>query len=395
MSEEVVEAPNKGKERRKNRIRFEWLDQFRGIVIVLFIVQTFAYMFSDIIALPPMVNHGYKYINFGDGVPKIITLIDLGQSIFIFLVGFMQAFTVMKRFQKTDSRWKVLGHVAFRALLVWVLAFLHWLIAEILDDSPGINFSGWKGFVYTGTLAVIALSGLIAGIVALIFKNGDVRFWLGFGLMICTTVLWYLIENQYWLPNPPYAIVGGEIVYASFERLPDILSSLGHVEVAIIGGAIAGWVLNADGTINDENWKKRVLPLAFGFMTLSFVSWFIQWADHHKANMSLTTMTIGFSAFMIFAFYKMQKVNFRIPILSPLGKNMLLVFLLSMVINEVVYADMVLKNFDLIGMGGWYGPILDLILAGVVPIMLMWAIVYPLHKYNIIIKISWPIRSKN
>ena len=54
MSENVI---NEEEPKRKNRIRFEWLDQFRGIVIVLFIVQTFAYAFSSDIILPPMVNH--------------------------------------------------------------------------------------------------------------------------------------------------------------------------------------------------------------------------------------------------------------------------------------------------------------------------------------------------
>ncbi|MHA1112618.1 MAG: hypothetical protein ACTSRE_16105 [Promethearchaeota archaeon] len=371
------ESPKKGKERRKNRIRFEWLDQFRGIVIVLFIVQTFAYEFSNDPSsgiapiLPPMVNHGYNFESFS-GMPNLITLIDLGQLIFIFLVGFMQAFAVMKRVLKSKEKWRVWVHVCIRVGAIFALAALHILAKFFIDGGP---YDFKEAFV-NGTLAVIAWSGLAAAVVSILLKKGDHRFWLGFGLMIITTGLWYLTEPHGSIPalitSPP---------------LETFLSVMGLVETAIIATAIAGWIFNPDGTVKDGNWKKRVLPLAFGFMVLSYLSWFIQWADHHHANMSISTMAIGFSAFMIFAFYKMEENGFRLPILTPLGKNLLLVFLLSMVINEVVYMGMILYEFNLIGISEWYGPILDLILAGVVPIMLMWAIVYPLHKYNIIIKI--------
>jgi hypothetical protein len=73
---------------------------------------------------------------------------------------------------------------------------------------------------------------------------------------------------------------------------------------------------------------------------------------------------------------------------------MLVVFLLSMIINELVYLEIVLMGMNLIGLDIWYGPILDLVLAGVVPTLLMWALVYPLHRYNLILKISWPTKAK-
>ncbi len=378
MSEEVVETPkNIRKERRKSRIRFEWLDQFRGIVIVLFIVQTFAYEFTKnpqggvAPILPPMVNHGYKYVNFS-GMPDLITLIDMGQLIFIFLVGFMQAFAVMKRQQKTVEKWRVWVHTAIRVGAIFALAALHILVEYFLEGGP---YDFKEAFV-NGTLAVIAWSGLAAALVSILFKKGDTRFWIGFGLMIVTTVIWYIGAPQ-----------GGFTPLIELGQWDDILGVLGLVETAIIAAGISGWIFNSDGTVKEDNWKKRVLPLAFGFMVLSYVSWFIQWADHHRANMSISTMAIGFSAFIIFAFYKMGKHGFKLPILTPLGKNMLLVFILSMVINEVVYMGMILYGFDLIGIQEWYGPILDLVLAGIVPILLMWIIVYPLHRFNIIIKI--------
>jgi hypothetical protein len=165
---------------------------------------------------------------------------------------------------------------------------------------------------------------------------------------------------------------------------------LGHIEIGIIAAAVAGWIFKPDGTINENNWKKKVLPLAFGFMVLSYVSWFVQWTDHHQVNMSLSTMAIGFSSLMIFTFYKMEQVGFRAPILTPLGKNMLLVFIFSMLINELVYMEQFLIPFGLIGNTVWYGPLINLALAGIAPTILMWAIVWPMHRYNLVLKLSWP-----
>jgi hypothetical protein len=286
VEEEKPPEKNKGFKELpgKKRIRFEWLDQFRGIVIVLFIVQTFAYAFSSDIILPPMVNHGYKYVDLGPGIPKIITLIDLGAAIFIFLVGFMQAFTVLKRSQKIDEKWRIFLHILFRAGLVWILAIIHIL-------GSGKDFGDWQEMVYNGTLAHIAWAGLAAGIVSLFVKKADIRFWIGFALMICTTAVWIMID-----PMPPYS----PLFTSGF--LEEILPVLGYIEIAIISAAVAGWVFNDDGSINEKNWKRRILPFAFGFMVLSFLSWFIQWADHHQVNMSLSTMAIGFSTLMIFTF---------------------------------------------------------------------------------------------
>jgi hypothetical protein len=233
--------------------------------------------------------------------------------------------------------------------------------------------------IYGGTLADIAWAGLAAGVVALLVKKADIRFWIGFGLMLCTTALWILMDHPTGIP-PLFVI----------PFLLDILPTLGMIEIGIIASGIAGWIFNADGSINEGNWKKRILPLALGFMVLSYVSWFILWADHHAVNMSLATMAIGFSTLMIFTFYKMEKAGFRAPILSPLGKNMLLVFLLSMIINELVYMDLILVDKNLVGLETWYGPIYDMFLAGIAPTLMMWAIVWILYRYDLTLKLSWP-----
>lgn len=356
-------------------------------MIVLYIVQTFAYAYSGnpgggiAPILPPMLNHGYMYAQFS-GMPNIITLIDIGQQIFIFLVGFMQGFTVMKRMQKTDEKWRVLLHILFRAALVWGLAAVFWVGTVFIAEMyvPG---TGWQYIVYKGTLGNIAWAGLAAGIIALLIKRGEHRFWIGFGLMIGTTIIWILVD-------PSSGI--DPLFMAPF--ITDFLPTFGNIEIGVITSAVAAWIFNLDGTYNNDNWKKKVLPLTIGFMVLSYLSWFIQWADHHYVNMSLSTMAIGFSSLMIFTFYKMEQHDFKIPLLTPLGENMLLVFFLANLMNEFVYMGMILDPFGLVGINAWYGSVVNMILVGVIPTLLMWVLVWLLHRYNLFLKISLPSRKK-
>ena len=70
---------------RKEKLhkRYEWLDQFRGLIIIFLIISVITWPLSGdpTIGLtnswigPPLLNHGYKYFN---GWPPIITIIDIG-----------------------------------------------------------------------------------------------------------------------------------------------------------------------------------------------------------------------------------------------------------------------------------------------------------------------------
>ncbi|MHA1625618.1 MAG: hypothetical protein ACTSWH_10860, partial [Promethearchaeota archaeon] len=82
----------------------------------------------------------------------------------------------------------------------------------------------------------------------------------------------------------------------------------------------------------------------------------------------------------LYTFYHFDKDGFHIPGLSTFGKNMLMVFLFSMVINELLYFELIK---DLLGLSG----ILDMLLLGIVPILLIWIVAKIFEKLNWIVKI--------
>jgi len=90
MSEESIEAES---ERKKPlHERWEWLDQFRGMIIIFLIISVITWPLSGDPTLgstappigSPLLNHGFKYF---DGYPALMTIIDIGQQIFLFTLG--------------------------------------------------------------------------------------------------------------------------------------------------------------------------------------------------------------------------------------------------------------------------------------------------------------------
>lgn len=346
----------------KQKIRFDWLDQFRGIVIILFIVQTLAWTLngnpSDLAAgqypvIAPWLNHGWKFASY-DGIPEMITLIDLGQQIFIFLVGFMQGFAILKRKQRAEENlvWK---HLAWRFFGIVGLNVLHMIV------SGDINA---YSMIFGGTLAQIAWAGLAAGLAALYIENADKRLLLGLGIMVVHSILFEIPILNDWSAG-------------SF-RMP--YNNINHVAIAIVASAFTLYYFNRDATINEEGIKNRVLPGMFLMFIGAYLVHFVQWAEHTDATTSLSLLAIGTSLLATYVFYKMEQDGFSIPGLSSFGKNLLAIFILEMIIIELIYIPIIV-NFIRISF------LLDMILVGILPIVLIWIIAYILDWKNIIIKI--------
>lgn len=344
---------------KPKKIRFEWLDQFRGLVILLFIIQTAAYLFSGdpingiMPTVAPHLNHGFKYARFER---PLITIMDIGQHIFIFLVGFMQGFAILKRKQKNANSKHLWLHIVKRFLLVILLSIVHSL-------GAGFGFDVYFIF-FNGTMANIAWAGLAAGIAMLYVPKPDHRLIIGLGFMLLHSILYAIPSINEWESGDwefPYKVIN-------------------HIAIGIIATAFTSWFFTPEGKINKETIRSRVLPISTAFFMLEFCLDFIQWSDHHEVTTPIALMSIASSGFLIFLFYKMDEENFHILGLTALGKNMLVVFILEMVILELVYIPLIENSIGILRF-------LDMILLGMVPIVLMWLIAKLLEKFDVIIKI--------
>jgi len=123
MAEEKIDVEREGKKLLHKR--YEWLDQFRGLIIIFLIISVITWPLSgnfpgEAPIGPPLLNHGFQYY---DGYPALITIIDIGQQIFMFILGFVAyiAFTSRLKKKGVGAAWK---HGIIRVAVLYGLAFL-------------------------------------------------------------------------------------------------------------------------------------------------------------------------------------------------------------------------------------------------------------------------------
>ncbi len=362
MSEEKSEEEEKRKEPLHGR--WEWLDQFRGLIIIFLIISVITWPLSGDFATgdpwigPPLLNHGFKYSN---EYPALITIIDIGQQIFMFVLGLGAYLAFTSRMEKRGPKeaWK---HGIIRVAILYGLAFL--------DDGliGGLIVSGeipWKEVLWYGTLANLAIGSFAAYLaVYLIPKDADKRIIISIGIMVIHAILYALPIFDRWI------FTEGDIVFP--------FNAFNHAAIAIAGTCFCQWY-KMDPNDPTSGFKKRILPAA----TISIVAFYlfdwVQPAEHHDATTSLALLAIAASGFLIAVFYGFEKVNFKIPILSEMGRNLLLLFILAFLFDQ--YVQIFDKTF--LADNLW----LTMILIGIVPIAVEAGVAVLLAKKDIIIKI--------
>jgi hypothetical protein len=105
---------------------------------------------------------------------------------------------------------------------------------------------------------------------------------------------------------------------------------------------------------------------------------YIQSAEHHDITTTLAMLAIATSMFMLFIFYAFDKFGFKVPMLSEYGKNILLMFLLTGLWDP--YSELFTRS-QLVD-----NPFLAMLVIGMIPLLVEYAIAWLLAKKNIIVK---------
>ena len=128
--------------------------------------------------------------------------------------------------------------------------------------------------------------------------------------------------------------------------------------------------------------KKRILPVSTIAIMLFYVVDWIQPAEHHDCTTSLALLAIAVSGFLIAVFFSFEMLNFKVPILSEMGKNLLVLFIFALVFS--LLAQFLVDDFREIILAL---PVLTMLVLGVLPILIEAGIAMLLARFNIKIKI--------
>ena len=366
MSEEVIKQEN---ERKKPlHVRYEWLDQFRGLIIIFLIISVVTWELSGNFGLaippigPPLLNHGYKYYN---GYPPMITIIDIGQQIFMFVMGFgaYLAFTSRREKKGTGAAWK---HGLIRVGLLYALAFIDdGLLGGLISDGT----IPWDEVLWYGTFANLAIGTFAAYIATyLIPKSADKRIFVSIAIMVIHSILYASGIFDYKGPLP-----GGSIMFP--------FNALNHAAIAIAATCFSQW-FKMDPNDTKIGFKKRILPVSSIAIMLFYVVDWIQPAEHHDCTTSLALLAIAVSGFLIAVFFSFEQLNFKVPILSEMGKNLLILFIFALVFS--LLAQFLVDDFRAFLLAF---PVLTMLILGVLPILIEASIAILLARFNIKIKI--------
>ncbi|MHA1195722.1 MAG: hypothetical protein ACTSRH_06990 [Promethearchaeota archaeon] len=349
-------------------VRYDWLDQFRGLVIIFLVISVITWPLTGNIVTgnppwigPPLLNHGFQYYK---GYPAMITIIDIGQQIFMFVLGYVGyiAFTSRREKKGTWAAWK---HGLIRVGILYALA--------LLDDGiiGGLIFKGnfpLDEVLYKGTLANLAIGSFAAYLgTYLIPKSADKRIYLAIGIMITHAILYFLPGFDHYGP------VDGPLIFP--------WNAFNHAGIAIAGTCFSQWY-KKDPNNPDIGFKKRILPAATLSIILFYCFDWIQPAEHHDATTSLALLSIGVSGFLISIFYSFEKLNFKLPILSEMGRNLLLLFIIAFVFD--LYIGFLADHYRTFLVEY---PVVTMLICGILPIVIEAGIALLLAKKNIIVKI--------
>lgn len=350
---------------QKLHARYEWLDQSRGIVSIMYIFAIITYRMSGDPILgspqlgPTFLNHGYKYYN---GVTPIITIIDVGQQIFMFVMGFVAYLAFTSRIEKKGGVSAAL-YGARRVILLFALSFL-----EAVVEYPSRHHIRWGEVFYEGTLAKLAIGAFAAYLAMGLVRNANLRFLLGISMLALHAMLYASPFFHH------YGFLDGPL-----NLLPFPFGAVGLASIAVIATCFAQWVwTHPDGL--KMAFRTRIAPASFYTIAACYCIDWLQPADHHDVTASLALFAVGVSGLMLTMCYGFDELGIRFPLLSSLGKNLLLVFVLASIL-----VDKYLGTLDREFLNA--SPYWTLLLVGVLPIVFLGAITIVLDRKRILIKV--------
>ncbi|MBD3353083.1 MAG: hypothetical protein GF364_16500 [Candidatus Lokiarchaeota archaeon] len=358
-------------ERKSTRIQY--VDVFRGLVVIFLIISVLTWDLSGVVGdpnTPPVgptyLNHGWKFWEL-DGWPDMITIIDIGQQILMFIVGFVGAIAFYKH-EERDGKSKAILHLIRRFLALMILSFLY--DGGLIDGE--MDLTQWNMFstFWYGTFANLAWGTLISILLVSVLKQKpDKRFLIACIIFTAHAILYSFDTLHTWELR-----VGAD----SWKIWEVPWNTINHVAIAIMGTCTYDWSQQKTEDEPYKGWTKRILPIGSVMWAGVWLLNFLQPAHHQTSNTTLSLMACATSMWILFLFNLMDKVKFKVPLLADLGRNLLIMFIMSDLWNKMI---------DLVGKDAFRASgLLSMLLVGIVPIVVQFMLAWSLNKLRVTIK---------
>lgn len=346
--------------------RYEWLDRARGVVVLMYVISIVLasvrgnVLFGEAPLGPTYLNHGYAYFN---GYPAIITLIDAGQMMFIFIVGFAGYIAFQSRLEKRGAAtaWRYAGR---RVAGLYGLSIVGETVIEPLTGGK----AHWELALYDGILSRIAIGALAAYAAVYFLRSANRRMAVAIAMLVVHAFLFasYAFDRNPWFDD--------------ILQLPPFPFGLWSMAAcAIAGTAFSGWLFHESADVQ-TGFRQRVVPAGTMALMAAYCTEWLQPAEHQDVTAGLSLLAIGLSAHMIASAYAFQTFGWGSKVLRLMGRNLLLLFVITAV-GVDQYAKLFVTTFRPMH------PYVALAFVGVLPIAAIMGLAILLDKKNVVFRL--------
>jgi hypothetical protein len=249
---------------------------------------------------------------------QFYTIIDLGSSLFMFILGVTIPISFRSKQQKFGTKGAVIR------LLVRVGAFIG---LQAVTDFFYVNYRGLL-LGQNSTLSALGLGTLIGGVATWLVKNPDRRALIAVALLAVHGTLYLIPGLAAFRYNSGVSLVwiGGGPFFDEY-MIPYELLSFGAI--SIMGTCFWDW-FNKDKPV--EAIKARHLPVAmYSLIACFIVMWFIPF-EHHDLTVSQDLLAISTGYFLLVLFFSFEHLfKFKFPLLTPMGRNALVLYAIGII----------------------------------------------------------------
>ncbi|MHA1679541.1 MAG: hypothetical protein ACTSUE_00945, partial [Promethearchaeota archaeon] len=177
------EASKRKEQRRAQHKRYLFIDQFRGLVVLFLAVSWITWELGKLGIVPPILDHGWQFFDSGTVTwnwmeldNQFYTIIDLGSSFFMFILGV----TAPISFRSKKAKWGT-GKALLRILIRYGGFLGLQLLLEVIDqvaiDGNPLSLN-YRSFLLgqNTTLTALGIGSLISGVAVWLLDKPDKRF---------------------------------------------------------------------------------------------------------------------------------------------------------------------------------------------------------------------------
>ncbi len=317
---EEWESRKKNAARRAQHERYQFIDQFRGLTVLFLAISWITWELGKMRLVPPIIDHGWQFFdanhvtwNWLDMENQFYTIIDLGSSLFMFILGV----TIPISFKSKQEKFGTKGAI---------------IRLQAVTDFFNVNYRGLL-LGQNSVLSALGLGTLVGGVATWLVKNPDRRALIAVALLAIHGTLYLIPGLSAFRHNSGTSVVWieGSSFFDKF-MIPYELLSFGAI--SIMGTCFWDW-FDKDKPV--EAIKSRHLPVAMYSLVACFiVMWFIPF-EHHDLTVSQDLLAISTGYFLLVLFFSFERLfKFKAPLLTPMGRNALVLYAIGIIPGTVL-----------------------------------------------------------